>query len=86
MRKFFSVFVAVAMILCLCIPAFAADTDSLASLLDGVDVNQLSDVELASILEGLNLEGMDLDSIREAFSGNTSDDASGIVGKIKGLF
>ena len=87
MRKFFSIFVAVAMLVCLCIPAFAADTDSLASLLDGVDVNALSDVELASILEGLNLEGIDLDSIRAAFSdsGNTSgvsDTLSGITDSI----
>ena len=82
MRKFFSVFVAVAMLVCLCIPAFAADTDSLASLLEGVDVNDLSDVELESILEGLDLEGIDLDSIRDAFSGSTSGSSSGALSGI----
>ena len=76
MRKFFSVFVAVAMCLCLCLPAFAADTDSLASLLEGVDVSSLSDSELSSILDGLNLEGVDLNSIRESFSSGT-DGATG---------
>ena len=83
MRKFFSIFVAVAMCVCLCIPAFAADTDSLASLFEGVDVNSLSDVELASVLDGLNLEGVDLDSIRAAFSDSGSSDAlSGITDSI----
>lgn len=85
MRKFFSIFTAVAMLLCLCIPAFAADTDSLASLLDGVDVNALSDVELASILEGLNLEGIDLDSIRESFGGSDSGKTSGVSDALSGI-
>jgi len=83
MRKFFSIFVAVAMLLCLCIPAFAADTDSLASLLEGVNVNELSDSELSSILEGLDLEGLDLDSIREAFSGD--DKTSGVSDALSGI-
>lgn len=78
MRKFFSVFVAVAMCLCLCLPAFAADTDSLASLLEGIDVGSLSDSELSSILGGLNLEGVDLDSIRESFSSGDTSALSGI--------
>ena len=88
MRKFFSIFTAVAMLLCLCIPAFAADTDSLASLLEGVDVNDLSDGELSSILEGLDLEGIDLDAIRESFGGDSgktsgvSDALSGITDKL----
>ena len=73
MRKLCSVLVALAMCICLCIPAFAADTDSLASLLEGVDVSSLSDTELSSILDGLNLEGMNLDSIREAYSGGGVD-------------
>ena len=85
MRKFFSIFVAVAMVLCLCIPAFAADTDSLASLLEGVDVNELSDVELSSILEGLNLEGIDLDSIRESFGGSDSGKTSGVSDALSGI-
>ena len=82
MRKFFSVFVAVAMCLCLCLPAFAADTDSLASLLEGVDVSSLSDSELSSILDGLNLEGVDLNSIRESFSSGDSSPISGIADSI----
>ena len=73
------------MLLCLCIPAFAADTDSLASLLDGVDVNALSDVELSSILEGLNLEGIDLDSIRESFGGSDSGKTSGVSDALSGI-
>lgn len=84
MRKICTVFVALAMCICLCSPAFAADTDSLASLLDGVDVNSLSDSELSSILDGLNLEGVDLDSIRESFSGGSVDTGalSGITDSI----
>ena len=82
MRKFFSVFVAVAMCLCLCLPAFAADTDSLASLLEGIDVGSLSDSELSSILGGLNLEGVDLDSIRESFSSGDTSALSGITDKL----
>ena len=79
------------MLLCLCIPAFAADTDSLASLLEGVDVNDLSDGELSSILEGLDLEGIDLDAIRESFGGDSgktsgvSDALSGITDSIGSL-
>ena len=82
MRKFFSVFVAVAMCLCLCLPAFAADTDSLASLLEGVDVSSLSDSELSSLLDGLNLEGVDLSSIRESFSSGDTSALSGITDSI----
>ncbi|MBR6314038.1 MAG: hypothetical protein IKR49_05300 [Clostridia bacterium] len=84
MRKICTVLVALAMCICLCSPAFAADTDSLASLLDGVDVNSLSDSELSSILDGLNLEGVDLDSIRESFSGGSVDTGalSGITDSI----
>ena len=82
MRKFFSVFVAVAMCLCLCLPAFAADTDSLASMLEGIDVSSLSDSELSSLLGGLNLEGIDLDSIRDSFSSGDTDAISGIADSI----
>ena len=57
MRKFCTVLVALAMCICLCSPAFAADTDSLTSLLDGVDVGSMSDSERSSVLEGLDLEG-----------------------------
>ena len=73
------------MVLCLCIPAFAADTDSLSSLLDGVNVNELSDVELSSILEGLDLEGIDLDSIRESFGGSDSGKTSGVSDALSGI-
>ncbi len=82
MRKFLSVFVAVAMCLCLCLPALAADTDSLAALLEGVDVSSLSDSELSSILDGLNLEGVDLDSIRASFSSGSDSPLSGITDSI----
>ena len=80
MRKFCTVLVAIAMCICLCSPAFAADTDSLTSLLDGVDVASMSDSELSSVLDGLDLEGVDLNSIRDAFSGDSTGSAlSGIT-------
>ena len=80
MRKLCTVLVAIAMCICLCSPAFAADTDSLTSLLDGVDVASMSDSELSSVLDGLDLEGVDLNSIRDAFSGDSTGSAlSGIT-------
>ena len=86
MRKFCTVLVAIAMCICLCSPAFAADTDSLTSLLDGVDVASMSDSELSSVLDGLDLEGVDLNSIRDAFSGDSTDSAlSGITDSLGSL-
>ena len=79
MRKFLSVLVAVTMCICLLVPAaFAANDESLEKLFEGVDVASLTDDELTSILGSLNLQDMDLESIRNSFG-------SGDSSKLKGL-
>ena len=73
MKKVFSVLVAIAMIACLCVPAFAAGNigDSLG--------------DLSSSLGGLDLSGFDIDSIKEA-AGNLEADLAetDILGTITG--
>ena len=68
MKKVFSIVVAVMMCLCLIVPSALAadglDLDSLAGALEGVGMSSLSDSELTSILDGLDLQGVDLDSLK----------------------
>ena len=79
MRKFLSVLVAVTMCICLLVPAaFAADDDSLSKLFEGVDLSSLSDEELESVLGGLNLEGVDLETIKDSFGSGDSSTLGGL--------
>ena len=79
MRKFLSVLVAVTMCICLLVPAaFAANDESLEKLLEGVDVSSLTDDELMSILGSLNLEDIDLESIKNSFGSGDSSTLKGL--------
>ena len=87
MRKFLGILVAVTMCICLLVPAaFAANDESLEKLFEGVDVSSLTDDELMSILGSLNLEDIDLESIKNSFgSGDSSalkglEEAAGSIG------
>lgn len=82
MKKLLGVLVVVALCICMIVPAATAKgTESLSSLLEGVDVGSLTDGELASILKGLDLDGIDTDSIKEALGA----DGSKIESAIKNL-
>ena len=87
MRKFLSVLVVALMCVALLAPAaFAANTlDSLTAALDGVDISSLSDTELASLLGDLNLEGVDLDSLKESLSNGSSSALDGLQDKLGGI-
>lgn len=76
MKKVFSVLVAIAMIACLCVPAFAAD--GLSNIGDSLG-------DLSSSLGGLDLSGFDIDGIKEA-AGNLEADLAetDILGTITG--
>lgn len=87
MKKFIGILAVVSLCICMLVPAaFAANTDSLSSLLDGLDANKianLSDDELSQLLgdSGLNLENfnIDTDAIKSALD-------SGIEGgKVDGV-
>lgn len=79
MKKLLSVLVAIAMFACLCLPAFAADSDILAGLGDS--------------LGDLDLENFDLGAIKDSLGGLTaglggtdgSDPLAGIKSSIEGL-
>ena len=73
MKKFLGVIFAVALCACLLVTtAFAADeTDSIVAALQGAD--NLSSDELATILEGVDLEGLDIDAIIAEFEGEGED-------------
>lgn len=57
--------------------------DSLAGVLDGVDLSSLSDAELSSVMEGLNLEGVDLESLKNSLGSLVGEDGSN--SKLDGL-
>ena len=75
MKKFLGVIVAVALCACLLVPtAFAADeTDSIVEALKNAD--NLSSEEVATILDGFDLEGLDIDAIIAEFEGDESPEA-----------
>ncbi len=81
MKKVFSVLVAIAMMACLCVPAFAA-SDGL------IDIDNIGDSlgDLSSSLGGLDLSGFDIDGIKDA-AGNLEAGLgeTDILGTITGL-
>ena len=87
MRKFFSMLVAVIMCVCLVAPvASAAKTaDDLLSVFEGVDISSLTDTELAALLGDFNLEGVDLDALKESLSSGSTDALSGLTEGVSGL-
>ena len=79
MKKLLGVLVVVALCICMIVPAATAKgTESLSALLEGVDVGSLTDGELASILKGLDLDGIDTDSLKEALGADGSKIESAI--------
>ncbi len=80
MKKVFSVLVAIAMLACLCVPAFAADASTgLGDITGSLD-------DLSSSLGGLDLSGFDISGIKDA-AGNLEADLAetDILGTITGL-
>ena len=76
MKKFLGVIVAVALCACLLVPtAFAAD-EADASIVEALqNADSLSADELATILDGVDLEGLDIDAIIAEFEGEDSNEA-----------
>ena len=90
MKKIFSVLVAIAMCVCLCIPAFAADDSVLGGLADSLGGSDALG-GLSDSLGGLDLSGFDLEGIKESAGNLTGDlddvDLLGtITGALGGLF
>lgn len=73
MKKFLSVAVAVLMCVCLMAPTAFAAEESLASLLEGVDLGALSETDIAGILGNLGLENLDIAEIEKLISGEDVD-------------
>ena len=84
MKKILGVLVVVALCICMIVPAATAKGTDLSSILDGVDIGSLTDGELASILKGLDLDGLDTDAIKNALGGDSSA-ASKIDSALKNL-
>lgn len=76
MKKFLGVIVAVALCACLLVPtAFAAD-EADASIVEALqNADSLSADDLATILDGVDLEGLDIDAIIAEFEGEDSNEA-----------
>ena len=87
MRKFLGVLVAVIMCVCLVAPMASAakSADDLLAAFDGVDISSLTDTELASLLGDFNLEGVDLDALKESLSNGGTDALSGLTDGTSGL-
>lgn len=87
MRKYFSILVAVIMCICLAAPVASAakSADDLLSIFEGVDISSLSDTELASLLDGFNLEGVDLDALKESLSNGGTDALSSLTEGVNGM-
>ncbi len=85
MKKFLGVLVAVALCLCMLVPAaMALDTSSIKDSLGDVDLGSLSDDKILELLNGLNLEGFDTDSLKAALSGD-SDASAKLDAALKNL-
>lgn len=90
MKKILSVFVAIVFCLCVCCStAFAADTSSITALIEdlGIDIGSkgLSNSELSSIIGNLNLEGFDVETIKNAFDNNDTQKMADIEAALKNL-
>lgn len=85
MKKFLGVLVAVALCLCMLVPvAMALDTSSIKDYLGDVDLGSLSDEKILELLNGLNLEGLDTDSLKAALNGD-SDASAKLDSALKNL-
>lgn len=85
MKKFLGVLIAVALCVCMVVPAaMAVDTGSLSDSLGGIDLGSLSDDKVLELLEGLNLDGFDTDSLKAALSGD-SDASAKLDAALKNL-
>lgn len=75
MKKFLGVLVALTLCVCLLAPVSLAanDGDSLSALLEGVDLGGLTEGELAEILGGLDLEGLDVDGLLAELENGDTD-------------
>ncbi len=82
MKKFLGVLVAITLCACMLVPmASAAEGDLISDIFAGIDLGELSEADLSTIISDLGLEGIDV----EAILGGDSDALAKLEDAIAGL-
>lgn len=82
MKKFLGVLVAITLCACMLVPmASAAEGDLISDILAGIDLGELSEADLSTIISDLGLEGIDV----EAILGGDTDALAKLEDAIAGL-
>lgn len=82
MKKFLGVLVAITLCACMLVPmASAAEGDLISDVLAGIDLGELSEADLSTIISDLGLEGIDV----EAILGGDTDALAKLEDAIAGL-
>lgn len=82
MKKFLGVLVAITLCACMLVPmASAAEGDLISDVLAGIDLGELSETDLSTIISDLGLEGIDV----EAILGGDTDALAKLEDAIAGL-